>query len=146
MKAIVLTLFGCLVALATLAQEISPYQAYQIKENIKVEVLSIERVEKYGWDNLEVKYRVSNNSSYDLAKYDFMIHLVDGENKEIGSMEAFTFDIAKKSIIEGKYVQTMTPFANEDIQQFIAESQNISIRLEEEGQIVCIAESKISAK
>ena len=45
------------------AQEISPYSKHKINEGVSVEIQEVKRVEKYGWDNLEINYRLKNNSN-----------------------------------------------------------------------------------
>ncbi|MGL1885236.1 MAG: hypothetical protein OCD76_01880 [Reichenbachiella sp.] len=144
MKKLILTLVGGLAALATMAQDLSPYTAFQIKKNVKVEILEVERVEKYGWDNLEIKYRLTNNSAFDLEKYDFMIHLVDKNGHAIGTINAYAFDIDKKTINEGKYIDTMSPYVNDVIAEYIPEGDNMTVIVEGSNEIMSIRKSQVS--
>ncbi|MCV9387225.1 hypothetical protein [Reichenbachiella ulvae] len=147
MKKISLIVVGVLAAIGTMAQEITPYQAYQIKKEVTIEILEIKRVEKYGWDNLEIQYRLKNNSPYDLQKIDFFVHLLDADQKEIGSIELFAFNIDKASNKKYKSVEVLSPYVNESIGQHIVETKQIDVVLDEDGSsMVRIEGSEIKRK
>lgn len=136
-----------LCASSAMAQEISPYQAYQIKNQVDVKILEIKRVEKYGWDNLEIKYELINESDYDLQKLDFFVHLLDENGEEIGSIELFAFDISKSSKEKLKSIEVLSPYVNEDIATQIVETKLIEVFTDENKEsIVSIQASDLRQK
>lgn len=145
MKRIILILLGGLTALSVHAQDasLSPYEAYQIKKNIEVEILEVKRVAKYGWDNLEIKYKLTNNSDYDLQKFDFMIHLVDKKGHEIGTVDAFAFGIEKNSTTQLRYVETMSSYAHMPIDIGIPETYQLDVILDDKFDNQTASVSKV---
>ncbi|UXP32227.1 hypothetical protein N6H18_17955 [Reichenbachiella agarivorans] len=138
MKKLVSIAIGLLAAATAIAQDLSPYAAYQIKENVKVEILEIKRVEKYGWDNLEVSYRLINESNYDLQKVDFLVHLIDVNQNEIGTVELFAFDIPKKSDDQYKSIEVLSPYANENVTKHYVETKAMDVMIGQQNQTVSI--------
>ena len=143
MNKLVMTLCALALTMGAVAQNLTPYEKYKIREGVFVEILDIHRVEKYGWDNLEVDYNVKNNTSYDIQKLDFMIHLLDKNKNEIGSFKVHATEVPKFS--EGKrvYFEVGSEYVNENIDQHIVETVAIDIIAEEdESKVVSIEGSE----
>ncbi|MBU2913997.1 hypothetical protein [Reichenbachiella agariperforans] len=142
MKKCMLIILGLVTAVTAMAQDLSPYKAYQIKQNVKVEILEIKRVEKYGWDNLEVKYRLTNKSNYDLQKVDFLVHLLDENDKEIGSIELFAFKVPKSSSKKYKSVDILSPYVNAEIANQLVETKQLDVLIDNQESMVSIKSSQ----
>lgn len=134
------TLLLVLIASASLhAQSLTPYTEYKIKEGITVQIEDIHRVEKYGWDNLEVVYVLKNETNFDVRKLDFMIHLLDENQKEIGTIVAHATEVPKHSQKTMKFVDIGSDFVNEKITTSIPETTSIDVIIEnQESQVVSI--------
>ncbi|MEO9964320.1 MAG: hypothetical protein ABJF11_00945 [Reichenbachiella sp.] len=125
----IVMVIGALGATAT-AQEISPYSQYKINEGVSVEVKKIKRVEKYGWDNFEVTYRLKNNTNYDLFKVDLTLYLVDKNDRQVGIVEVHDFKVPKNSDAEYHFVDLHSPYVNEKYDKIIVVKNNLEIMLE----------------
>ncbi|PIB35934.1 hypothetical protein BFP72_11280 [Reichenbachiella sp. 5M10] len=142
MKKLGLIALSLLTTATIYAQEITSYDAYQIKNNVYIEILDIKRVEKYGWDNLEIEYTLNNASEYDLQKVDFLIHLLDKNQEEIGTMELYTFDVPKKSNKTYKNIEVLSPFVNEKFDHYIVETKKLDVITDPKASVVSISSTQ----
>ncbi len=138
MNKLVMILLALVVSVGVQAQSLTPYAKYKIKEGVSVEILDIHRVEKYGWDNLEVDYQLKNNTPYKIQKIDFMIHLVDQDQKEIGSFKVHATEVPEFSDDRRVYFEIGSEYVNEKIDQFIVETLAMDIITEDNSEVVSI--------
>ncbi|WP_162556012.1 hypothetical protein [Reichenbachiella versicolor] len=131
-----LTLFGLLISLGVYAQDFTAYQAYQIREGIQLEIKDIKKVAKYGWDNLEITYTVTNETDFDIHKLDFNIHLIDNHNQAIGTVEAHAFSLPKHSEEERHYTDAKTEFGSAKIKKEIGEIVQMDVYVDKDSLTV----------
>lgn len=115
---------------AATAQEITPYSQYKINEGVKVEVKQLNRVEKYGWDNFEVTYRLTNATEFDLFKVDLTLYLVGKDDEQVGVIEIHDFKVPKHSDAEYHYVDLHSPYVNEKYEKIVVVKNNIEVLLD----------------
>ncbi|MEP1782529.1 hypothetical protein [Reichenbachiella sp.] len=130
MKKILAMLLVSTLGVAATAQEITPYTQYKINEGVSVEVKKLKRVEKYGWDNFEVTYRLKNNTEFDLFKVDLTLYLVDKNDRQVGVVEVHDFKVPKNSDKEYLYVDLHSPYVNEKFDKIIVVKNNLEVMLE----------------
>jgi len=139
MKKIVVLLLALFAGSGLQAQSLTPYTEYKIKEGVTVQINEIKRVEKYGWDNLEVVYVLKNETSFDIQKLDFMIHLLDKNQKEIGTIKAHACEIPKLSENTLTFVEVGSEYINEKIVSYIPETINMDVVIDSpDSQIVSV--------
>jgi hypothetical protein len=115
------------------AQEISPYSEYKIRQGVTIEVQDVQRVEKYGWDNLEVTYRLKNNTEYNLFKVDLTFYLIDKHDEQVGIVYVHDFKVPKNSDKLYKFVDIHSPYVNEKYDKIIVVKNNLEVMLEDDG-------------
>ncbi|MFY0628412.1 MAG: hypothetical protein JXR07_19100 [Reichenbachiella sp.] len=143
MNKLIILLLAVFANTGLFAQSLTPYTEYKIKEGVSIQIKDIQRVEKYGWDNLEVNYVLKNESNFEIQKLDFMIHLLDKNQNEIGTIDAHVFDIPRLSEREMKFVEIGSEFVNDKIATFIPETTHFDIIVEDkESQLVSIKGTK----
>lgn len=130
MKKILTMLLVSTLGVAATAQDITPYSQYKINEGVSVEVKKLKRVEKYGWDNFEVVYRLKNETKYDLFKVDLTLYLVDKNDRQVGVVEVHDFKVPKNSDEEYHFVDLHSPYVNEKFDKIIVVKNNIEIMLD----------------
>ena len=115
------------------AQSLTPYSEYKIRQGVSVEVEDIQRVEQYGWDNLEVSYRLKNETEYDLFKVDLTFYLVDKHDIQVGIIEVHEFKVEKNSNKLYKFVDIHSPFVNEKFNKIIVVKNNLEVVVENDS-------------
>ena len=133
MKKTMITMLAILICASIQAQDLSAYKAYQIREGVELQILDIKRVEQYGWDNLEIKYRLKNTTDFEIRKLDFNVHLLDKNHDEIGTIEAHVFSVPKRSDEIRNYVDAKTAFGSDTIAKHIGEVVQLDVYVDEDS-------------
>lgn len=129
MKKIVLCMLAGLLIFQLHAQQYRTEIKSQIVKGLKIKVKKINRVEKYGWDNLEVVYELTNQSDFNIRKLDFTVQLLDHNKNEVGSVEVHAFGIPKESSRTLKYADVGNQFVNTKFQDFTTSCTLIDVEL-----------------
>lgn len=128
-----------LVGTSVMAQKSSNISPADLEDDLKIEILEINRVEKYGWDNLEIIYKLTNNSNYDIQKIDFNVHLAGADGNRIGSINVHAFRIPKKSDRTIKFAEVSSDYVNAQFEGSSADITNVDVIIDsEKGSIVTI--------
>ena len=127
------------------AQDLNKDTKFQIKEGLNISVQEINRVEKYGWDNLEVKYSVQNESDFDIRKLDFTIYLMNENDEKVGTIEVHAFNIPKSSEKSLNYVDIGSEYVNTKIDDFSLKTQLLDVVVEGE-KIVTISGDELASR
>ncbi|MEO9965050.1 MAG: hypothetical protein ABJF11_04630 [Reichenbachiella sp.] len=122
-KKIVATLCFISFGVAALAQA-SSYDNGQIN----VEVDEVIRIEKYGWENLELSYQLTNGSDRQLKRIDFKVILLDKDQKSVGEIDVHDFNIPENSKITYKYIEMNPDFVNARIDEIKLVEGSIAVQ------------------
>lgn len=120
MKKVFTFLFAIALGASALAQTIQ-----SIDDQVSIEVKRIVRIEKYGWDNLEIAYKIINKSDRNLKRVDFTVALMDGNGFQIGIIDVHDFYVQKRSKKKCTYIEMSPEFVNTDIREFKLLSKSI---------------------
>lgn len=118
------------------AQELSSDNKEDILSSISINVLEVNRVEKYGWDQLEVLYNLQNNSDFTIKKLDFIITLQDEEGNEVGTVDGHAFNIPEATSRDMKYFDVGSQYVNAKINSFSAKTILLDVVVDDESQKV----------
>ncbi|WP_422358715.1 hypothetical protein [Reichenbachiella sp.] len=128
-KLVAILLVSALGATAT-AQKINSYTQHKINQGVSIDVKKIKRVEKYGWDNFEVTYRLKNSTEFDLFKVDLTLYLVDKNDRQVGVVEVHDFKVPKNSDAEYHYVDLHSPYVNEKFDKIVVVKNNLEVMID----------------
>lgn len=103
----------------------------RVSDRVSIELKKVHRIAKYGWDNMEVDYKLTLKSSLLIKRIDFEVALFDSNNNRIAIVEVHNFHIGRKSKAKYKYIDMNPDYINVEIHRYELIPESLRIRIDQ---------------